>query len=98
MKCAWIAGQREAYPLPAMWTAPGLSSSGYRAWTRGGRTNGKRLSNARLLALIRPLRAELEGAYGLRAWSARSVGGVSRRARNGWSGSLLKRNDSQLAR
>jgi putative transposase len=64
MKYAWIAGQREAYPLPAMCTTLGVSSSGYRAWQRGGRTNGKRLSNTQLLALIRALHAELKGAYG----------------------------------
>lgn len=64
MKYAWIAGQRAAYPLPAMCTTLGVSSSGYRAWQRGGRTNGQRLSNAQLLALIRALHAELKGAYG----------------------------------
>ena len=64
MKYAWIAGQREAYPLPAMCTTLGVSSSGYRAWRCGGRTNGKRLSNAQLLALIGALHAELKGAYG----------------------------------
>jgi putative transposase len=47
-----------------MCTTPGVSGSGYRAWQRGGRTTGKRLSNEQLLALIRARHAELEGAYG----------------------------------
>jgi len=64
MKYAWIAGQRKAYPLPAMCTTLGVSSSGYRAWQGGGKTNGKRLSDAQLLALIRALHAEFKGAYG----------------------------------
>jgi len=64
MKYAWIETQRKAYPLPAMCTTLAVSSSGYRAWRRGGRTNGKRLSNEQLLALIRALHAELKGAYG----------------------------------
>jgi len=64
VKYAWIDGQRDAYPLPVMCTTLEVSSSGYRAWQRGGRTNGQRLSNEQLLALIRALHAELKGAYG----------------------------------
>ena len=64
MKYAWIDGQRKAYPLPAMCATLGVSLSGYQAWKRGGTPNRKRLTDARLLALIRVVHAELKGAYG----------------------------------
>ena len=41
-----------------------MSLSGYQAWKRGGTPNRKRLTDARLLALIRVVHAELKGAYG----------------------------------
>ena len=83
MKYALIAGQREAYPLPAMCTTLGVSSSGCRAWERGGRTNGKRWSNAQLLALIHALQRNSKGPTARHGWSGRSAHGVSRRVRNG---------------
>jgi putative transposase len=64
VKYAWIDGQRQAYPLPAMCTTLAVSISGYRAWRRGGRSNGKRLRDPQLLALIRAIHAQLKGAYG----------------------------------
>jgi putative transposase len=64
VKYAWIDGQRKAYPLPAMCATLGVSLSGYQAWKRGGTPNRKRLTDARLLALIRVVHAELKGAYG----------------------------------
>ena len=41
-----------------------MSISGYRAWKRGGRPGGKRLSDVQMLALIRAIHRELNGAYG----------------------------------
>jgi putative transposase len=63
VKYAWIDGQRKAYPLPAMCATLGVSLSGYQSWKRGGTPNRKRLTDARLLALIRVVHAELKGAY-----------------------------------
>ena len=64
MKYAWINGQRQAYPLPAMCTTLTVSISGYRAWKRGGSSNRKRLTDAQLLVLIQTVHNELKGAYG----------------------------------
>ena len=64
MKYAWIDGERKMYPLPAMCTTLAVSISGYRAWKRGGKVQGKRLRDPQLLALIGAIHAELKGAYG----------------------------------
>ena len=64
MKYAWIDGQRKAYPLPAMCTTLAVSISGFRAWKSGGRSNGRRLRNPQLLALIHAIHTQLKGAYG----------------------------------
>jgi putative transposase len=64
VKYAWIEGQRKAYPLPAMCTTLAVSISGFRAWKSGGRSNGRRLRDPQLLALIRAIHAQLKGAYG----------------------------------
>ncbi len=61
MKYAWIDGQRNAYPLPAM-CAMDVSISGYQAWKCGGTPNRKRLSDAQMLTLIRAVHAEFKGA------------------------------------
>ena len=41
-----------------------VSVSGYRAWTRGGSPDRKRLTASQRLALIRAMHAELKRAYG----------------------------------
>lgn len=64
MKYAWIDGQRDAYPLPALCATLGVSLSGFHAWKRGGTANRKRLSDPQMLTLIRAIHAELKGAYG----------------------------------
>jgi putative transposase len=64
VKYAWIEGQRQAYPLPAMCTTLAVSISGFRAWKSGGRSNGRRLPDPQLLALIRAIHAQRKGAYG----------------------------------
>lgn len=64
MKYAWIDGQREAYPLPAMCASLDESLSGYRAWRRGGTPNRKRLTDAQMLALIRAIPAGFKGSGG----------------------------------
>jgi hypothetical protein len=58
VKYAWIDGQRQAYPLPAMCTTLAVSISGYRAWKSGGRSNGKRLRDPQLLAGLCPVHAD----------------------------------------
>lgn len=64
MKYAWIDSQGKGYALTEMCAALDVSLSGYRAWKRGGTPDRKRLTDAQMLALIRALHAELEGAYG----------------------------------
>jgi putative transposase len=64
VKYAWIDGQRRAYPLPAMCATLAVSISGFRAWKSGGRSNGRRLRDPQLLALICAIHAQLKGAYG----------------------------------
>ena len=44
-----------------------MSTSGYRAWKRGGRSNRKRLTDAQLLAVIQMIHQELKDPYGSRA-------------------------------
>ena len=41
-----------------------VSESGYRAWLGDGKSTGKRLTDAQMLALIRAIHAEFKGAYG----------------------------------
>ena len=63
MKYAWIAGQRDAYPLQALCELLGVSTSGYADWSAcGGPTHW--LSDEQLLALIRSVHAEFKQAYG----------------------------------
>ena len=64
MKYAWMASQRKQYPLPAMCGVLGVSTSGYRAWKRGGSPKRKRLTAQQLLALIQAIHAQLKGSYG----------------------------------
>jgi len=40
--------------------------SGYRAWLSGGKVDRIRLSDARAVALLRSVHAEVKGAYGSR--------------------------------
>lgn len=40
------------------------SASGYRSWKHGGKPNGKRLTDAQMLALIQAIHIEFKGAYG----------------------------------
>ena len=64
MKYAWIDSQRKQFPLPAMCETLAVSTSGYRAWKRGGSPTRKRLTDAQLLALIQAIHKALKGAYG----------------------------------
>ena len=64
MKYAWIDAQRKTYPLPVMCETLTVSTSGYRAWKRGGSPNRKRLTDAQLLAVIQAIHKQLKGAYG----------------------------------
>ena len=64
MRYAWIDTQRQVYALSEMCLVLGVSISGYRSWSRGGKANRRRLTEAQLLALIRAIDEELKGAYG----------------------------------
>lgn len=64
MKYAWLDGQRNHYPLPALCDTLDVSISGYRAWKRGGRRSHRRLTDAQLLELIRAIHVKFKGAYG----------------------------------
>jgi len=64
MKYAWIDAHRKEFELVEMGEALAVSTSGYRAWKRGGTPVRKRLTAAQMLALIRAIHAELKGAYG----------------------------------
>lgn len=64
MKYAWIDSERSRYPLRVMCEVLSVSTSGYRAWKRGGTPKRKRLTDAQMLALIRSIHAQVKGAYG----------------------------------
>jgi putative transposase len=64
VKYAWIDTQRETFELAELCAVLDVSTSGYRAWKRGGTPDRRRLTDAQMLALIRAIHAELKGAYG----------------------------------
>jgi hypothetical protein len=64
VKYAWIDTQRETFDLAELCAVLDVSVSGYRAWTRGGTPDRKRLTDAQMLTLIRAIHAEFKGAYG----------------------------------
>lgn len=64
MKYARIDAQRTRFDLAELCKVLGVSVGGYRACKRGGTPDCQRLSDARLLALIRAIYAELKGPYG----------------------------------
>jgi transposase InsO family protein len=64
VKYAWLEAHRQEFELSALCRVLEVSVSGYRAWKRGGRPRRQRLSNARMLALIRAIHGEFKGAYG----------------------------------
>ena len=64
MKYAWMDAQGKAYALIEMCVVLDVSISGYRAWRRGGTPDRKRLTDVQILAVIRAIHAELNGAYG----------------------------------
>jgi len=66
VKYAWIDAQRRQYPLLDMCEVLSVSISGYRAWLGGGKVDRIRLTDARAVALLRSVHAEVKGAYGSR--------------------------------
>ena len=67
MKYAFIREQSDSYPVQALCSALTVSPSGYASWQAGrrpGKPAGERLSDERLLALIRAIHAKTKGAYG----------------------------------
>lgn len=68
MKYAWIDVQRAHYPLDRLCAVLDVSTSGYRAWKRGGCVT-TRLTDTQLLTLIRAIHREFKGRYGWpRVW------------------------------
>lgn len=63
MRYAWIARQRDYYPLQVLCHALDVSASGFADW-QAGSSRKKRLTDSQLLALIRSIHAEVKGAYG----------------------------------
>lgn len=64
MKYTWISAQRPDYRLDEMCRVLNVSASGYHSWKHGGKLNGKRLTDAQMLALIQAIHVEYKGAYG----------------------------------
>lgn len=64
MKYTWIDAHRSEFELAELCRVLAVSISGYRAWKNGGAPACKRLTDARMLTLIRAIHAELEAAYG----------------------------------
>jgi hypothetical protein len=64
VKYAWIEEQRKHYSLDELCRMLEVSESGYRAWLDGGKSTGKRLTDAQMLVLIRAIHAEFKGSYG----------------------------------
>jgi putative transposase len=64
VKYAWIEGQARRWPVSAMCEVLGVSLSGLKAWRSGGKRSAVWLSDAQLLALIRAIHAQFQGAYG----------------------------------
>jgi len=64
VKHAWIDAQAKAFSLNEMRGILDVSISGYRTWKPGGTHDLKRLTDTRMLAVIRGIHAELKGAYG----------------------------------
>lgn len=77
MKSAWIAAHRDGFALNARCDVLAVSVGGYRAWQGGGTADRQGLTDAQLLALIRSIHAELEGAHGsprrVREWRAQGI-------------------------
>jgi len=64
MKYAWIEAHEGFFALNELCRVLSVSTSGYRAWKRGGTPQRKRLTDTQLVTLIRAIHAELKGAYG----------------------------------
>jgi putative transposase len=64
VKYAWIEWQRRRRPLSALCEILSVSLNGYRSWKRGGTSGRKRLTDAQLPTLIRPIHSEIKGVYG----------------------------------
>ena len=73
MKYAWIDAHREEFELGEMCEALVVSSSGYRAWKRGGSPKRKRLTDEQMLALIRGHRPGIEERLRLCAYGSRTA-------------------------
>jgi len=66
VKYAWIDAQRREFPLPDMCEVLAVSTSGYRAWRRGGTPDRTRLTDPQAVALMKSVHAEVKAAYGSR--------------------------------
>jgi hypothetical protein len=66
VKYAWIDAQRREFPLPDMCEVLAVSTSGYRAWRRGGTPDRTRMTDPHAVALMKSVHAEVKAAYGSR--------------------------------
>lgn len=62
MTYAWLDAHRRDVGLDEICRVLEVSERGYRSWTRGGRPQWKRLTDAQMLALIHALHVEFKGA------------------------------------
>jgi putative transposase len=66
VKYAWIETQRGHYPLVDLCEVLAVSTSGYRAWRRGGTPDSARVSDVRAVVLMKGIHGEFKAAYGSR--------------------------------
>jgi putative transposase len=66
VKYAWIDTQRREFPLLVLCEVLAVSTSGYRAWRRGGNADSSRVGPAQAVTLIKAIHAEVKSAYGSR--------------------------------
>jgi len=66
VKYAWIDAQRRERPLPDRCEVLAVSSSGDRAWRRGGTPDRTRLTDPQAVALMKSIHAEVKAAHGSR--------------------------------
>lgn len=74
------------FSLMEMADALVVSVSGYRAWKGGGTPWRKHLTDAQMVALIRPSMPNSRAPMAAPGWSGNCGGVAFRRARNGLSG------------
>lgn len=100
VRYTWIDQQVGRYPLSSLCSVMLISVNGYRAWKRDGTAKRSRLTDTQLLALIRTIHGEVEGAHGSprmtreirdRGWPASKERAERLMSRNGIRARLKRR-------